>query len=61
MFVEGIIDEDRAKRSLKLLTKTFLQNYTAFTNFGAPGDMYLFKVNDGNARTICEICSELTI
>ena len=26
-----------------------------------PADIYLFKVNNGNARTMCEIFSKLTI
>ena len=26
-----------------------------------PGNIYLFKVNNGNTRERCEICSELTI
>ena len=26
-----------------------------------PAGIYLFKVNNGNTRTICEICLKLTI
>ena len=26
-----------------------------------PDDIYSLKVNNGNTRTICEICSQLTI
>ena len=26
-----------------------------------PGGIYLFKVNNGNTRTVCKICSKLTI
>ena len=26
-----------------------------------PAGIYLFKINNGNARTVCEICSELAI
>ena len=26
-----------------------------------PADIYLFKVNNGNSRAMCEICSKLTI
>ena len=26
-----------------------------------PADIYFFKVNNENTRTICEICSKLTI
>ena len=26
-----------------------------------PADVYSFKVNNGNTRTMCEICSDLTI
>ena len=26
-----------------------------------PAGIYLFRVNDGNTRTMCEICSKLTI
>ena len=26
-----------------------------------PADIYLFKVKNGNTRTMCEICSKLTI
>ena len=26
-----------------------------------PASIYLFKVNNGNTRTMCEICTKLTI
>ena len=26
-----------------------------------PAVIYLFKVNNGNTRTVCEICSKLTV
>ena len=61
MSVEGTIDGNRAKRCLKILTKTFFKNYIAFTNFWSPADICLFKVNDRNTTTMCEICSKLTI
>ena len=33
--------------------------YLPLTHF--PAGIYLFKVNDGDTRTICEICSQLTM
>ena len=35
-----------------------LESYRNSTN---PAKIFLFKANDGNTRTICEICSKLTI
>ena len=39
---------------LKVLDITLL-------DFSNPAAIYLFKVNNGNTRTMCEICSKLTI
>ena len=45
----------RTRNSGKLLQKTF-----AHPNF-YPAGIYLLKVNNGNPRKMCEICSKLTI
>ena len=40
----------------------FLQTFTVpFSESCKPTSPYLFKINNGNNRIICEICSELII
>ena len=43
----------RSQTSVLILTKFEQINY--------PPDIYMFKVNNKNTRTSCEICSKLTI
>ena len=38
----------------------FLEKYLT-TLVMDPADIYLFKVNNGNTSTMCEICSKITI
>ena len=34
---------------------------TVYCSKGFPANIFLFKINNGNTRTICEICSTLTM
>ena len=46
------------KLKIRVSKKRYLtQQMEAFFPF----DIYLFKVNNGNTSTMCEICSKLTI
>ena len=45
-------------QTTKILRKL---NYTNFGNGLSPAGNYMFKLNNKNARTRCEICSKLTI
>ena len=43
-----------------LRNNSVLQNYIK-GNYHIPAGNYMFKVNNRNTRTRCEICSKLTI
>ena len=47
---------------LVIINPPNLLNFTVFgNNSHFPAGNYMFKVNNGNTRTRCEICSKLTI
>ena len=39
----------------------FIQPYTVFIQYIYPVGIYMFKVNNRNTRSKCEICSKLTM
>ena len=51
------------KRKSKCFSCLFAMYLKCFVGFRRPfpAGIYLLKVNNGNTRTICEICSKLTI
>ena len=60
-------DDDNSRERLYLSQYMFkvllrggaiILTYETFRNI--PVGIYLFKVNNGNTRTLCEICSRLT-
>ena len=47
---------------LQIPSTRLCQSYVStFSKGRHPAGIYLFKANNGNARSICEICSEFTI
>ena len=58
-----ILDADFCEESLRdaVLNDNDESNAKALPSRQIPAGIYIFKVNDGNARTICKICSKLAI
>ena len=49
------------KRTINFVLHCFKSNASTATPDEFPAGIYLFKVNNRNTRTRCEICSKLTI
>ena len=60
----GQKEEDRYEMGKKTFEKTvpgfIMRAEDCYGQNNIPATNYLFKVNDGNTRKSCEICSELT-
>lgn len=58
-----ILDADFCEESLRdaVLNDNDESNAKALPSRKIPAGIYIFKVNDGNARTICKICSKIAI
>ena len=49
-----------SKLPITIMVIDFITDLGEMLHHNPPG-IYLFKVNNGNSRTICETCSKLTI
>ena len=63
LWLEGKILKAISKSQIKLTLHENVSIWSFFTQHFLvfPADIYLFKVNNGNGRVMCEICSKLTI